>query len=127
MIFILNSGHSQNNEIGIFFGGTNYIGDVGPTTYINPLPKKNYLSDELSEFNSVIGIIYKKNISKRIALRGGLSIAEISSNDLWKGSSNYRKSREKSFKNNLEELMLAWSLTLENLIPHQTIFNTLLM
>ena len=101
LIFILNSGYSQNNEIGIFFGGTNYIGDVGPTTYINPLPKKNYLSDELSEFNSVISIIYKKNISKRIALRGGLSIAEISSNDLWKGSSNYRKSREKSFKNNL--------------------------
>ena len=46
LIFILNSGYSQNNEIGIFFGGTNYIGDVGPTTYINPLPKKNYLSDE---------------------------------------------------------------------------------
>ena len=104
LIFILTSGHTQNNEIGIFFGGTNYIGDVGPTTYINPLPKKNYLSDELSEFNSVISIIYKKNISKRIALRGGLSIAEISSNDLWRSSSNYRKSREKSFKNNLEEV-----------------------
>ena len=27
---------SQNNEIGIFVGGANYIGDVGPTTYIHP-------------------------------------------------------------------------------------------
>ena len=31
---------SQDNEIGFFFGGTNYIGDVGPTTYINPFLQK---------------------------------------------------------------------------------------
>ena len=30
--------NSQDNEIGVFFGGTNYIGDVGPTTYVNPFP-----------------------------------------------------------------------------------------
>ena len=27
---------SQNNEIGVFVGGSNYIGDIGPTTYIHP-------------------------------------------------------------------------------------------
>ena len=31
--------NSQDNEIGVFFGGTNYIGDVGPTTYVNPFSK----------------------------------------------------------------------------------------
>jgi len=28
--------NSQRNEIGLLFGGSNYIGDVGPTTYIDP-------------------------------------------------------------------------------------------
>ena len=50
VLFAFNISCSQDNEIGLIFGGTNYIGDVGPTTYINPLPNnQNYLSDELSE------------------------------------------------------------------------------
>ena len=28
--------YSQKNELGVFFGNSNYIGDVGPTTYVNP-------------------------------------------------------------------------------------------
>jgi hypothetical protein len=43
-ILIFKDLNGQNNEIGIFLGGTNYIGDVGPTTYINPLPKANSLT-----------------------------------------------------------------------------------
>jgi hypothetical protein len=51
---------SQNNEIGIFAGGSNYIGDVGPTTYIHPF------SYNIST-NVVAGIIYRKNLNERIA------------------------------------------------------------
>jgi hypothetical protein len=105
-ILIFKDINGQNNEFGVFFGGTNYIGDVGPTTYMNPLPKINSLTKK-SELNNVIGFFYKKNISKRIALRGGFNIAEISSNDLWSGTSNYRKSRQKFFKNNIEEINLS--------------------
>jgi Domain of unknown function (DUF6089) len=28
--------HAQIHEIGVFAGGNNYIGDVGPTNYIKP-------------------------------------------------------------------------------------------
>ena len=52
---------SQINEIGVFIGGTNYIGDVGKTNYISP----NKIGASL---------IYKYNLNPRIALRGNLSI-----------------------------------------------------
>tara|TARA_Y200000002_G_scaffold103195_1_gene83918 strand:+ start:291 stop:1013 length:723 start_codon:yes stop_codon:yes gene_type:complete len=96
--FVFNYGVSQNNEVGFFFGLTNYIGDVGPTTYINPFSDEKY---------SVFGVLYKKNISKRVAIRGGVNFAEIGSNDIWKGSTDYRAERAKSFKNKLEEINLS--------------------
>ena len=36
ILFISMTVFSQNNEIGVFSGGSNYIGDIGPTTYIHP-------------------------------------------------------------------------------------------
>ena len=47
---------AQDNEIGFFFGGTNYIGDVGPTTYINPFSIDNISEDVEDVSNSVVGI-----------------------------------------------------------------------
>ena len=49
-IFILGltKSNAQINEIGVFLGGSNYIGDVGKTNYVNP--------NELSH-----GFIYKWN------------------------------------------------------------------
>ena len=102
-IFIFNSINSQDNEIGLFFGGTNYIGDVGPTIYINPFSKYNISGDKENMSNGVIGIVYKKNFSSRFALRLGFNYAEIQSSDFWKGSSSYRLERGKYFKNNLQE------------------------
>ena len=67
---------SQNNEIGIFAGGSNYIGDVGPTTYIHPF------SYNIST-NVVAGIIYRKNLNERIALRAKFNYAKIGSSDNW--------------------------------------------
>ena len=103
LIFISNVLSSQDNEIGFFFGGTNYIGDVGPTTYVNPFLVKNSVDNGKSSFTSVVGILYRKNFSNRFGLRLGLNIADIESSDLWNGSKNYRIERGKSFKNNLQE------------------------
>ena len=98
--------NSQDNEIGVFFGGTNYIGDVGPTTYVNPFSKDNISGDKENMSKGVIGLVYKKNFSNRFALRLGFNYAEIQSSDFWKGSSNYRLERGKYFKNNLHEFHL---------------------
>ena len=103
LILISNVLSSQDNEIGLFFGGTNYIGDVGPTTYVNPFSVKNSVDNEMSSFTTAMGILYRKNFSNRFGLRLGLNIADIESSDLWKGSKNYRNERGKSFKNNLQE------------------------
>lgn len=106
-ILIFQDLNGQNNEIGVFFGGTNYIGDVGPTTYINPLNKQNYTKDKPGRTDYVVGILYKKNLSNRLAGRFGFNIAKIHSSDYWSGSSNYRKQRGKWFSNKIEELNLS--------------------
>ena len=106
-ILIFKNINGQNNEIGVFFGGTNYIGDVGPTTYISPLKKQNYTKDKPGRSDYVVGILYKKNLSNRLAARFGFNIAKLHSSDYWSGSSNYRKQRGKWFSNKIEELNLS--------------------
>jgi len=90
---------SQNNEIGIFAGGSNYIGDVGPTTYIHPF------SYNIST-NLVAGIIYRKNLNERIGLRAKFNYAKIGSSDNWPKTAEYRKQRGKYFKNRIVEFGL---------------------
>ncbi len=56
--------HSQINEIGVYVGGSNFIGDVGATNYISP----NQLA---------IGGIYKWNRSKRHSYRASLIFSKL--------------------------------------------------
>ena len=84
---------SQTHEIGFFLGGTNYIGDIGSTTYLNP----NDIGG---------GIIYKYNLNPRIALRGTFSRFSISGDDA-KSDNDFRVNRETpsiSFSNDITEL-----------------------
>lgn len=91
---------SQNNEIGLFVGGTNYIGDVGPTRYIDPGRFEGSRIKSLSN-NYAFGILYKKHFNDRIAARIQINYAKIGSNDNWKGSEVYRKQRGKKFRNTI--------------------------
>jgi len=84
--------HAQINEIGVFLGGANYIGDVGPTTYIAP--------NELS-----FGILYKWNRSPRHAYRFSYTQARITSRDE-KSKSEGRLLRDYDFQNSVKELSL---------------------
>ncbi|GGK12465.1 hypothetical protein GCM10007962_03510 [Yeosuana aromativorans] len=58
------SSYSQINEIGVFIGGSNFIGDVGATDYISP----NQLA---------IGGIYKWNRSPRHSYRVSLIFTDL--------------------------------------------------
>lgn len=83
---------SQTHEVGIFVGGTNYIGDVGRTNYIYP-----------NEVGG--GLIYKYNLNPRIALRGTYTYLPVSGNDV--NSDNlYRQQRQYKFSNNIHEFAL---------------------
>lgn len=91
---------SQNNEIGLFVGATNYIGDVGPTRYIDPGRFEGSRTNSLSN-NYAFGVLYKKHFNDRIAARIQINYAKISSNDNWEGASVYRKERGKKFRNTI--------------------------
>ena len=95
LIFFLSQSYSQKNELGLFIGGSNYVGDVGPTTFINP--------------NEIIaGLLYKRNLNNRIALRGSVSYGNLYSDDLLPGSSASRIIRGYNFKNTLTDFNIGF-------------------
>jgi len=101
VIFFFSTVHifSQDNEIGIFAGGSNYIGDVGPTTYISPFSYN-------ASTNYVLGVIFRKNFNERISARAKFNYSKIGSSDNWPQTADYRKARGKYFKNRIVEVGL---------------------
>ena len=83
---------AQIHEIGAFLGGSNYIGDVGPTTYIAPN-------------EPAFGLLYKWNKSPRHSYRFSYTQSEITSNDLDSKEAS-RNQRGYRFENDLKELSL---------------------
>ena len=81
---------AQINELGLFAGGANYVGDVGPTTYIAPK-------------DLAIGILYKWNRSPRHSWRASFTYARIGADDADSDVPG-RKQRGNSFKNTVKEL-----------------------
>lgn len=89
--------HSQINEIGVFGGGSNFIGDVGATDYINPNAPS-------------LGIIYKWNKSKRHSWRASIIYSDLKSYDS-KSDDPRRKQRDYDFDSNLLELSAGLEFT----------------
>ena len=81
---------AQRHEIGVTFGGINYVGEIGSTQYIQP----RHLE---------IGLIYKRNYNERIGLRAIYSRGKLSGNDL-NASELDRLKRGYSFANNYSSL-----------------------
>jgi len=79
---------AQLYEIGVFAGGSNYIGDIGPTTYINP----NQIA---------IGGVAKFNWTPRIAIRGTLTYTQLFATDSKSNNSFRENVQQRSFANNL--------------------------
>lgn len=89
-LFGVLSTKAQIHEIGVFLGGSNFIGDVGPTTYIAP--------NELA-----LGILYKWNRSPRHSWRFSYMQSRISSNDK-NSDMPSRVARGYDFVNNIKEV-----------------------
>jgi hypothetical protein len=80
---------AQIHEIGVFVGGSNFIGDVGPTTYISPN-------------EPAIGLLYKWNKSPRHSYRFSYTQSKITSNDLNSEEAG-RNQRGYRFENSIKE------------------------
>ena len=80
---------AQIHEIGVFLGGSNFIGDVGKTNYVSP--------NEIA-----FGILYKWNKSPRHSYRFSYTQSTISGNDADSDVPG-RVQRGYKFKNNIKE------------------------
>jgi len=83
---------AQYHEIGAFLGGSNYIGDIGPTRYVSPN-------------NVAFGLLYKWNLTTRYSLRAGINLSKIKSSDYDTGDLN-RFKRGYKFDNTINEGIL---------------------
>jgi hypothetical protein len=83
---------AQIHEIGLFLGGSNYIGEIG---------KENYIAPNEPAF----GVLYKWNKSPRHSWRASYTFSKISGNDK-NASEPARKQRGYSFENSVKELSL---------------------
>jgi len=89
LILLSITAKSQINEIGVFVGGSNYIGEVGKSQYIDPN-------------DGSIGLIYKWNMSPQIALRYSFTYAQISA-DNSTSSNEVLKNIPFKFTNSIKE------------------------
>lgn len=89
LFFGFTTSQAQIYEVGVFLGGTNYIGDIGPTNYISP-----------NEF--AYGVIFKWNKSTRHAWRFSYIQSKITSNDLDSDMAS-RIERGYNFENQIKE------------------------
>ncbi|MEP5341009.1 MAG: DUF6089 family protein [Algibacter sp.] len=89
--------HSQINEIGLFVGGSNFIGDVGATDYISP--------DQLA-----IGGLYKWNRSSRHSYRFSILFSELEGVDI-DSDDPRRIQRGYEFSSKITELSLGMEFT----------------
>lgn len=97
MLFFAVDSTSQTFEIGPYVGGANYIGDIGPTDYVNP----NTL---------VVGGVFKWNRSPRHAFRLSVLHGKIKSDDA-DSDVGLRKQRGLSFENSITEISLGIEYT----------------
>jgi hypothetical protein len=87
----------QINEIGVFLGGSNFIGDVGATDYISP-----------NQF--AIGALYKWNRSKRHSYRASILFSELEGIDT-NSDDPRRIQRGYEFSTKITELSLGMEFT----------------
>ncbi len=81
---------AQINELGLFAGGSNFIGDIGGTNYIYP--------------NSMAyGVVYKWNAHPRYSLRANYIYSKIEGDDADSGNS-YREFRGWNFSSPTHEI-----------------------
>ena len=82
----------QIHEVGVFLGGSNYVGDIGKMTYIAPN-------------EGAFGILYRWNKSPRHSWRVSYTQSKITANDK-EASAPSRKQRDYNFENSIKEISL---------------------
>ena len=96
-ILTIQNSHSQINELGVYIGGSNFIGDIGATNYISP----NQLA---------FGAVYRWNRSERHSYRASLIFSDLEADDL-DSDDPRRAQRGYNFSNKIIEASVGMELT----------------
>ena len=98
--------HSQIYEVGLTYGKTNFIGDIGNTQFINPS-------------NDGIGFLVRWNRSPRHSYRFSFINSSLSGDDL-KSKDSRRIERGYNFSSNINEFSLGMEFNFLNYDLHTT-------
>ncbi|OGS78708.1 MAG: hypothetical protein A3G95_06840 [Flavobacteria bacterium RIFCSPLOWO2_12_FULL_31_7] len=98
----------QIHELGVFVGGSNYIGDVGKTDYLAPN-------------DAALGILYKWNKSTRHSWRFSYTQTSITAKDI-ESNVPSRNLRGYEIKNNIKELSAGLEFNFFDFDLHQEKF-----
>lgn len=103
LFLFINKFKAQHSEIGILLGTSYYVGELNPS---NPF---------INKINPAIGVLYRKNLNKRYALRYGLNYGLLGADD------NYNKTEWNKVSNlSFSTSILEASVLLEfNFLPYQ--------
>ena len=108
LFLLVTSAQAQIHEIGIFAGGSNFVGDVGRTNYIQPN-------------QPAIGILYKWNKSPRFSWRFSIMHSKLLAKDSLSEVPG-RKQRGLEFKNPVTEFSAGFEFNFFDFDLHQSNF-----
>jgi hypothetical protein len=91
MCFIYSKTQAQHVEIGVFLGTSYYVGDINPNNQF------------VNKINPALGVLYRKNLSKRYALRYAFNFGYLSATDNYNGA-EWNEFRDISFSSTLMEV-----------------------
>ncbi|WP_405573599.1 DUF6089 family protein [Winogradskyella sp. Asnod2-B02-A] len=104
--FIINKAEAQIYEVGVFAGGSNFIGDVGATDYISPN-------------QPAFGAIVKWNRSPRHSFRASVIFTELKGLDV-KSDDPRRKERGYEFNTSIIEISAGMEFTFLDFDLHKS-------
>lgn len=91
LLFSLGLSAQKTNEIGLFIGGSYYIGELNPTAHLNSLTRP------------AAGIVYRHNLGNRVSFAGSVVFGSVQGIDA-RTSSYEQQKRNLSFRSNVYEL-----------------------
>ncbi|MGA0443673.1 MAG: DUF6089 family protein [Flavobacteriaceae bacterium] len=99
--------NAQTHEVGLFIGGSNYIGDIGTHRYVDP--------------NSpALGVLYKWNTTERYSLRAGFTFTRLKENEYRNNDLN-RFRRSYNVDNPIQEAMAGIEINFKEFNLHSTV------
>lgn len=107
-IFLFQMANAQIHEIGVFAGGSNFIGDVGKTNYIAPN-------------QPAFGILYKWNKNPRYSWRFSAMMSKVKAFDS-QSDLNSRKQRAYGFENTITEVSAGFEFNFFDFNQHKSGF-----